>query len=322
MVTRLPFGARVALGFVSGVLLFLAFYLVAASAPYTYRSVGYSASELRIPAGRRNASAELSFVTLATASPRGNAIVQGSGWSRAPISFRTAIIRHGDDVILFNGGPSSVDPMPSFPSWNPFGRIETVRTLSSVAEEVGAERVFVPTMHWYSTAGALESESLRIVAPGGEKWGATTGPTPRRFGAEPHRWVGFDRFTSLSLRRGGGQFSRRWFDVFGDRSVIVIGLRGSAWDECALLVTTPSGARYLLVGAAVWTQDQLLNRRPRNLWSSFRLDRNRMQLANTIRSLSRANQLGDVTVIPIHDGTMRLPEYPATLDENPAAPEE
>jgi hypothetical protein len=316
MVNRFSLGARAALGVLAGFLMFGAFYLTAASAPYTYRSVGYDAAALRIPAGRRNASAELSFVTLATAQPRGNSIVQGSGWGRTPIAFRTAVIRHGDDVILFNGGPASVSPEPSFPSWNPFGNIETVRTLSSVAEEVGAERVYLPTMHWYSSAGALESESLRIVAPGGEKWGATTGPTPRRFGAEPARWVGFDRFSSLSLRRGGGQFGRRWFDVFGDRSVIVIGLRGSAWDELALLVTTPSGSRYMLVSAAVWTQDQLVHRRPRNLWSSFRLDRNRMQLATTIRSLSRANELGDITVIPIHDGLMRLPEYPATLDGN------
>jgi hypothetical protein len=312
--TRFPVALRALLGVFVGLAIFGAFTLGVMSWGYTFSRLDPEAADLRLPRADRGASARLGFVDLASAAPLSNFIVQGSGWFRAPIVFRTAVIQHEDGTLLWNSGPAFQTPGPSFPTWNPFGRLTHVRSFASVVEETGARRVILPLAQWHTAGGALEAGNARILIPSGEKWGATDGPMPRRYGAEPQAWDGVTNISNVPLGRGAGALGRRTWDVFGDGSVVVIGLRGAAWDECALLVTVESGERYLLVAGGVWTMDQLLHRRPRHFMSSFRLDRNRMQLAYTIRVLEAAHALDGVTVLPVHDGTLRLPQWPEVME--------
>lgn len=263
---------------------------------------------LSIPSVRGVDGVSLSFVTTGTARPPGRRLHHGAGLGRHDIAFRAALVQHPRGNVLFGTG---VDPDgPSGLVFDPFGKV-TARELPELPE---IARVVLPTPRWYHMGGLERWAALadaQVFAGSGDLWQARSGPWPRRYAMEPGRVTALgDRARSVPWARRRWYGTSRAWDMYGDGSIVLIALRGSTIDEVAAVVTVDSGARFLLVGDAVWTSDQVTERFPRAPWSTWLLDRNRMQLAATQTLLLELQRDHAVVVVPLLDGAITLPEYP------------
>lgn len=298
---------RVALGFALGLLIAWAIDFGVALAPTRLPAP----EAVEFDAGRRpeGSGVRISFVTTGTARVPARRLHHGAGLGRRDVVFRAALIEHPEGTVLFGTG---VDPDgPSGPVYDPFGR---VRAVDPPAELPEIDRVVLPTPRWLHMGGLERWPQLaeaRAQLGGGDLWQIRSGPWPRRYGMERARFERVaDRLDGIRWTNRSRLGMSRTADVFGDGNVVLVALRGSTIDEVGVLVTLDSGRQFLLVGDLVWTVEQVRELFPRPPWSTWLLDRNRMQLAGTQTQLYRLLNNHGVATIPLLDGALELPEYP------------
>ena len=174
----------------------------------------------------------------------------------------------------------------------------------------------LPTPRWQHLGGLSDPalNDLPVEVGRSDGWYATDGPWPYRLGIDP-ALLDPVRPRLRRVRWGRGRYGAPYsLDVYGDESVVMLGLRGSSADEIGMLVRLDSGLTLLIVGDAVWRQEQVTDLRPRPAWSTWFLDRNRMQLANTQRWMNALNRDSHVVVVPLADARMAIAEYPDWAD--------
>ena len=301
--------ARFVAGAVAGVCLAAAALVATALAPVTFPPREEAQAVPAAP--RSDATVRLSFVTTARASIPCALLAQGAGLQRCDVAYRAAVVQHGDNVLLFGTG-ASPDVMPGFPVLRmlpapvPTGALDTFLAAQPV------HQVLLPTPRWQHLGGlgAVPLADVPVYVGRTDAWHVSTGPWPYRLGMDPALLDDArPRLLRLDWARSRRFGARASFDVFGDQTVWALSIRGTTSDEVALVVTLGSGRRVLIVADAVWTADQVQALRPRPAWSTWLLDRNRMQLYHTLRLLHALGRAG-IEVTPLLDGALDLPEWP------------
>jgi hypothetical protein len=298
------------LGGILGVALCAALSVLVAMAPRTLRM---PEARYGVIDGPERSGVTLSFVTTGTASVPGFMLAQGLGLRSQPIALRAAVLEHPQGLVVFGTGVTSERSEERLP-WNvsnPFGRVDERRAVSEAIGERMAEvdRVILPTPRWYHVGDVPAFSGHSIWTTNGDKWAATNGPWPRRFGFNREDVASLP-LTPVRWNQPGtaGLGNRR--AVYSDNSIVMVRLRGSTSDEVGLLVTLDDGRRVLLVADAVWLESQVTELRPRFFGSTWNYDRNRFQLGTLQRTLGALQANHGIDVVPMLDGTLALPEWP------------
>lgn len=253
----------------------------------------------------------VSFIETGHASAPGWLLQQGGGLGSRPVVYRAALIEHPDGNLLFGTGIGSVPPPSRV--FDPFG---APRDAGFNADIPPVARIVLPTPRWLHIGGAVDVPALAdvpVLLGRSDRWqSGVNSPWPGRYGMHPSHLaaIGGDRLQNIPYERRSRLGMRHSVDLTDDGAVVAVALRGSSIDETALLVTLDSGRRILLVGDALWTQEQVQTLEARSLWSTWLFDRNRMQLAGTQARLYQAWDRHDLEILPLLDGTLDLPVYP------------
>lgn len=309
--TRRRLGLRFVLGIVVG--LVFAWLLGIAVALVPTRLPEPEVARFAVARARSGSEVTVSFVTTGTARVLSTRLHHGADLNQRDVVFRAAVITHPEGTLLFGTGVDPDGP-PSRLIYNPFGHIDAV-DIPALPE---IDSVYVPNPRWHHLGGLERIPEIAEVPAemgNGDFWQARRGPWPRRYGMHREGALQLEqegRIRAISWQRRRYMGFTHVLDVFGDRSVMMVRLRGSTIDELGALVTLGSGDRILLVGDAVWTTEQVDELFPRPPWSTWLLDRNRMQLAGTIARLHLLSRDYGIRVIPMLDGGLELPEYPET----------
>ncbi len=303
-------GLRVLLGTALGALGTLALLDVASLVPRTYPDIEIEVPPLPPPPA--SSAVRITFVETAEAFPWGFRVVQGGGVGRHRIAFRVALIEHPAGTVAFGAGAAG---RPGFGVSNPFGRIRVIEGATETLRGAGVSRVLLPTLRFFHL-GALDAfGSATVLAPNAEEWAATEGAMPRRYAYDPAQVeAAAERVQPLPMARrqlfGRGSAN----DVFRDGTVLVGTIRGSSFDEAALLVTLASGRRLLIVADSLWSIEQVSELRPRTPWAVWFFDRNRLRFPTNQRWLHAWDALDGVDVIALLDGEQDVPLHPERWD--------
>ena len=266
--------------------------------------------DLRLYDARPGSGVLVSFIETGRARIPGWMLYQGAGLGARDVVFRAALIEHPTRTILFSTGVDVAGPQGLV--YNPFRRVTAT---PPPADLPAIDSIVLPTPRWFHTGGAQHWPALAetsIVVGRSDAWQASERASwPRRYAFEPARLEALgDRVARIPWTNTRRLGLRRSVDMSQDGSIIAIALKGSSIDEIALMITLDSGRRMLLVGDTVWAQAQVTDRRPRGLWSTWLMDRNRMQLGRIQNRLHQAWRDYDLEIIPLFDATLDLPVYP------------
>ena len=257
----------------------------------------------------------LSFIDTAESYTVGTHLAQGLGWGERRVAFRAALIRHPKGTLLFGTGlsPEHNERQVGWKVGTPFDASRPLTSLAQLYPSLGVDRVILPSMRWYNIGGLLSlPDSVRAFAGSGEISSSTGSSWPYRYA--------YDQASAQALRPrlsamafGGGAYlgGRKSDDLFGDGSVIAVTYRASSPEEIALLVSLPSGRRLLLVGDSVFSDEQVKLGSPSYQPLTWWHDRNRMQLSALVTKLSALERSRAVDVLPMLDGTVAVPIFPA-----------
>jgi hypothetical protein len=258
----------------------------------------------------------ISFIETAESQTVGTHLAQGLGWGRRRVAFRAALIRHPKGTILFGTGlsPEHNERQVGWKVGTPFAASKPLTSLAQLYPSLGVDRIILPSMRWYNTGGLLSlPDSVRAFAGSGEISTSTGSSWPYRYAYDlPSAQELRPRLSAMSF--GGGAYlgGRKSDDLFDDGSVVAVTYRASGPEEIALLVSLPSGRRLLLVGDSVFADEQVKLASPSYQPLTWWHDRNRMQLASLVTKLSALERSGAVDVLPMLDGTVAVPLFPAS----------
>jgi hypothetical protein len=256
----------------------------------------------------------ISFIETAESQTVGTHLAQGLGWGKRRVAFRAALIRHPKGTILFGTGlsPEHNERHVGWKVGTPFAASKPLTSLAQLYPSLGVDRIILPSMRWYNTGGLLSlPSSVRAFAGSGEISSSTGSSWPYRYAYDlPSAQELRPRLSAMSF--GGGSYlgGRKSDDLFDDGSVVAVTYRASGPEEIALLVSLTSGRRLLLVGDAVFSDEQVKLASPSYQPLTWWHDRNRMQLASLVTKLSALELSGAVDVLPMLDGTVAVPLFP------------
>lgn len=257
----------------------------------------------------------LSFIDTAESQTVGTHLAQGLGWGRRRVAFRAALIRHPKGTILFGTGisPGHNERHVGWKVGTPFAASAPLTSLAQIYPSLGVDRIILPSMRWYNTGGLLSlPDSVRAFAGSGEIASSTGSSWPYRYAYDqPSAQELRPRLSAMAFGGGAALGGRKSDDLFGDGSVIAVTYRASGPEEIALLVSLASGRRILLVGDSVFADEQVKLASPSYQPLTWWHDRNRMQLAFLVTKLSALERSGAVDVLPMLDGTVPVPLFPA-----------
>jgi hypothetical protein len=265
-----------------------------------------------LPTAVRDSEVRVGFLTLVSADVPGVHVAQGLGLADLAIAFRVAVIQHPDGTLIFGGAPAGTRPRTGSGLWNPFGTLRAEHDASELPPATAGW--VVPNTRWYLSQAARYSTIRPLWVSGREHGLAVGGPTPFKYGIEADVWSSVPGLRQMPMRATGpGALQQKVWDVFGDQTVLALGVRTTGWEETMMLVTLTDGQRLLLVSDLVWTHDQLAAQAPRSILAGLLLDRNRSGALSLMRQLDALEESGDVRVIPLLDASVELPVWPGTL---------
>jgi glyoxylase-like metal-dependent hydrolase (beta-lactamase superfamily II) len=245
----------------------------------------------------------------------------------ATIHFSAFLVEHGDDRLLFDTGLGrGIDAQydADMPHWmRPFFRYDApvvpAREQLDRAHVPPVRRVLLSHAHWDHASGLadfpeaeveLAPEELAFVREAGTRRGA---PWPSQVGAASIRW----KPLALARTTGPDEGFERSVDLYGDGSVVAVGLPGHTPGSIGLLVRVSSGRRFLLVGDVVWNAGALAQARPKFAPARWIVDDDVARTQDAIGRIQAAQRRDpSLVVIPAHDGDLqaRLGLFPAWLE--------
>ena len=296
---------RLIVGFALGALGSVLTLVVAGMLPVRFGAP--PAQPLGVNPAQPGSGVSISFVTTSTASVPAWILSQG-GSGTQPIAFRAAVIDHPEGRILFGSGGGT--PPGRGRVINPFGAVSAV----DFVEPEDVDAIILPTLRWMHLGMAEGGNygGIPLWTGSSDHWYAFRGPWPGRYGFDrPRLQPLHDQIETVGWQRRSQLGFPKSHDYFGDSAVMLIALNGATKDEIAASVVLDSGRRVLLVGDAVWSVDSIEQRQRHAQWLGWTMDRNRTQLLATQSRLHQLQRDYDLEVIPLLDGELELPVYPA-----------
>ncbi|MGQ0711318.1 MAG: MBL fold metallo-hydrolase [Rhodoferax sp.] len=172
-------------------------------------------------------------------------------------------------------------------------------------------RIFLSHGHWDHASGLVDFSDAPVWVPQAERdFLAQPRPPavlPSQLAIAPQRWrtLVFDGPPVAGFAAS--------HDLFGDGAAVLLPQPGHTPGSVALLLTTGTGQRYLLVGDTVWRADAIALE-SRKFWLAEKVvDDNPDQTQAQVRALrALAQAQAALTIVPAHDATVheRLGYFP------------
>lgn len=243
---------------------------------------------------------------------------------KVPLNFSAFLVKHGDNLLLFDAGlGSQVDAQfqQDMPRWARlfFKYDEPVQPARSQLERAGLAPVSIIILshaHWDHASGITDfpaatievsAPELALIRHPGHDFG---GDWPSQVGSPDIKWQ------TLAFAPVPFEGFDRSLDLFGDGRVVLVPLYGHTAGSIGLFVTVDSGHRYFLVGDAVWSAAALQTGSPKFWLARWLVDadgaQTRQAEARIVAAMRRDPAL---TVVPAHDATVQqaLGYFPAWL---------
>ena len=185
--------------------------------------------------------------------------------------------------------------------------------------------VLVTHMHWDHVGGLGDFPQARFIVPRAE-WEAAHRSeltlAARGYTDSMYEDLTPEAFLIEWPNRPYGTFERS-VDLYGDGSIILLDAAGHTPGHMAILVTLPTGERFLFTGDATWLRRGFRERKHKGRKTRL-LDNSRRGVMPTIERIARLEELApDVKIVPAHDPDVwsELKHAPYWYGEPAAAPE-
>jgi len=260
-------------------------------------------------------SVQLAIIKTARVAVAEGLLVPGGSFTKQIDSnFSAFLVRHGEELLLFDTGMGSqIDAqyrqdMPAW--WRPFFKYEApVRPARQQLDEAGLAPpglLLLSHSHWDHAGGVPDFPAARIgVAaaelpliqrpsrgPGGSWASQLAAPGIRwealQFQARPHRGY------AQSL------------DLFGDGTVVLVPMPGHTPGSMGLFVKVDSGREFFFIGDVAWTLAALRAGTPKFWAASLLVDGHAQQTLDSlaqVRTLMAAEPA--LVVVPAHDSAVQ-----------------
>lgn len=263
------------------------------------------------PMPTASATVKVSFLKTATVdTPEAFAYAQGSIFKNFAMVHGAVLVEHGSDSFLFDTGLGrNADHQFSedMPFWlKPFmaykkglAAVDQLQALNIAPPK----RIFLSHAHW-DHASAVEDFPQSEIWVTAEEHAYLKTPSSRGAGQAFASQVDSSsiHWHDYSLNNIPYAGFEKSYDLYGDGTVVFVGLFGHSPGSVGLFVNAQDGRRRFLVGDAVWNV-QAVKELKRKFWlPSWMLDSDREATATVIAKLNllmRSNP--ELKIIPAHD---------------------
>ncbi|HYD60925.1 MAG TPA: MBL fold metallo-hydrolase [Noviherbaspirillum sp.] len=235
----------------------------------------------------------------------------GSFGKEVETVFSAVLVKHGDEVFLFDTGLGSniaQQYKQDMPLWNrPFFRYEDpVTPVRAQLDKAGigpVRRIVLSHSHWDHASGIEDFPEAQVWVPEQElaiirQPGSTlAGPWPSQVQSPSIQWE------TLEFRPVPYEGFEQSADLFNDGKVVLVPMFGHTPGSIGMFVTVDSGKRYFFVGDVVWNAGAVKNASPKFWPARVQVDRNAEQTLRTVEQIrALVEQKPEIVVVPAHDG--------------------
>ena len=235
-------------------------------------------------------------------------MAQGSMFSTFDLVHGAILVAHGEDSFLFDTGLGShIDSQfdIDMPSW--LKPLMAYEKGESVVEQLRKSdllpqpgRIFLSHAHWDHASGVVDFPQLETWLPSAEyEYMQTAAPPavlPSQVSSPDIKWRQYD----LSETEYAG-FAQS-YDIYGDGTVVLVGLPGHTPGSVGLFVNSKDGVRRFFVGDTVWNLDAVRKLRGKFWVSSLMVDLDRDAADRNVARLHALMDVNpDLRIIPAHD---------------------
>lgn len=237
-----------------------------------------------------------------------------------------ALVRHPHGDVLIDAGfgtrhaehvrsfPANVFQLVMKPRFDP-KKDSAVAHLDALGVTSDDVDYLLPThMHWDHIGGLGDFPKARLVVPRAEWEAAHQGDLTLAVRGYADSMYEDLRPEAMLIEWPDAPFGtfERSIDLFGDGSVMLLDANGHTRGSMAILVSLPSGERFLFTGDASWLRRGYREHKHKG-WKTRLLDNSRRGVMPTLARIAQLEHLArDVKVVPAHD-----PEVWAELKHAP-----
>ena len=271
-----------------------------------------SASASHAAAGAPEGGVAFSIIRTGFADPS-EALVFAGGrlFHPARINHSAFLVRRGDETFLFDTGLGrniASQVSADMPWWaRPFFGFRRERPVVSQLEGSGLRApamIVLSHAHWDHASGLEDFPGTPVLAT----------PEETAYAEAPHPAAVFPsqfltlrgRWRALSLNGPIFEDFGPSLDLFGDGSVLLVGMPGHTPGGLGMLLRLSDGRRVFLVGDTVWTSRAITRSAPKFLPASLLVDADRRRTQDEVARLARFHaRHPDVVIVPSHDGEVQ-----------------
>lgn len=238
----------------------------------------------------------------------------GSFAQQLATNFSAFVVRHGDELLLFDTGLGARVRQQygqDMPHWSrPFFRYEDpvlpAREQLAAAGLARVTRIILSHGHWDHASGIEDFPGAQVWASAPElavvrnPSGGVGGAWPSQVADKPVRWH------ALQFQPRPHEGFESSLDLFGDGRVVLVPMFGHTPGSVGLFLTVSSGRRFFFVGDVVWSAAALREGRPK-FWAARPLvDADVEATAATIEKIRAVVARDpDIVVVPAHDSVVQ-----------------
>ena len=250
------------------------------------------------------------------------AVSGGSLFTHMRMVHSAVLVQHGDDRLLIDGGlGNQVDTQyeTDMPAWvrpmMKYVKTASAHTQLTADKQTLPTRIFLTHAHWDHASGLADFPDAEVWLPESEREFTKVGTPPTILPSQVNNPKTLWRPYILSNKVVGG-FTQS-YDLYGDGSVVLLGMSGHTPGSIGVLVQTTGGKQVLFIGDTAWHADGVKNLRHKGWAAGSVADNEKRGVAEAIarlHNLQAANE--QLLIVPAHDAKVQdaLGYYPQWVE--------